>query len=135
SRTTPRRRSRPRQFERLAFEIVSTESLPHADRKAAALTERGVVRVFAVDVRRRRALEWARRTGTWEIPSDGGAIAERGLALPLPRAGDGAAAEAQRGVVHQQRREHFVDVRPGLRPAGREPRQRAGDEARGEHCW
>src|SRR4051812_11606832 len=37
-----------RQIEQLAFEVVSTESLGHAGRKAAKLLARGVRRVFAI---------------------------------------------------------------------------------------
>lgn len=82
-----------RKLEELAFEVVSTEALSHAARKARALTERGVRRVFAVDVERRRALEWSRRTGSWEILPGDGAIEDRTLALPLPLS---ALAEAMR---------------------------------------
>ena len=49
-----------RRLEELAFEVVSTESLSHAGKKARALAERGVRRVFAVDVERRRALQSGR---------------------------------------------------------------------------
>jgi len=73
-----------RLLEELAFEIVSTEALSHAAKKARALTERGVRRVFAVDVERKRALEWSLRTGAWEILPGDGAIEDRTLALPLP---------------------------------------------------
>jgi hypothetical protein len=59
-----------RLLEELAFEVVSTETLAHAGQKAARLVERGVRRVFAVDVGRGCALEWsaqeqaAHRAGT-----------------------------------------------------------------------
>lgn len=39
-----------RQLEQLAFEIVSTETMGHAALKAAKLIERGVRRVFALDI-------------------------------------------------------------------------------------
>jgi hypothetical protein len=73
-----------RQLEELAFEVVSTERLAHAGKKARALTERGVRRVFAVDVERKRALEWSRETDAWEILASEGAIEDRALAVPLP---------------------------------------------------
>jgi hypothetical protein len=38
---------------------VSTETLAHAGRKAAELVGRGARRVFAIDVERQRALDWA----------------------------------------------------------------------------
>lgn len=72
-----------RQLEELAFEVVSTETLAHAGRKAAQLVARGVRRVFAIDVERRRGLEWSRATSTWEILAPDAAIADPALAAPL----------------------------------------------------
>jgi Uma2 family endonuclease len=72
-----------RRLEELAFEVVSTESLAHAGRKAASLVARGVRRVFAIDVDRGRGLEWSRTTDTWEILASGGVIEDRALVLPL----------------------------------------------------
>lgn len=73
-----------RQLEELVFEVVSTERLSHAAKKAQAFTARGVRRVFAVDVERRRALTWSRATNGWEILPKDGVIEDRALALPLP---------------------------------------------------
>jgi Uma2 family endonuclease len=73
-----------RQIEALAFEVLSTERLGHAARKARALTERGVRQVFAIDVERKGALVWSRATNTWKILPLDGAIEDRALALPLP---------------------------------------------------
>jgi len=73
-----------RQLEHLAFEVVSTETLAAAGRKAASLVGRGVRRVFALDVTRQRALEWSKRTDAWEILPRDGAIDDPALALPLP---------------------------------------------------
>jgi Uma2 family endonuclease len=73
-----------RQLEELAFEVLSTERLGHAAVKARALTTRGVRRVFAIDVKRRRALAWSARTNTWEILPRDGVIEDRALALPMP---------------------------------------------------
>jgi hypothetical protein len=50
--------------EHLVFEVVSTESIGHAARKAAKLSARGVRRVFAIDVERSRALEWSAELGS-----------------------------------------------------------------------
>ena len=73
-----------RQIEELAFEVLSTERLGHAAKKARALTARGVRRVFAIDVERKRALVWSATTNTWEILSLDSAIEDCALALPLP---------------------------------------------------
>src|SRR5690606_30910146 len=73
-----------RQLEELAFEVVSTERLGHAATKARRLAERGVRRVFAIDVERKRALAWSRRTDGWEMLPVGGVIEDPALALPLP---------------------------------------------------
>ena len=73
-----------RQIEALAFEVLSTERLGHAAKKARALTERGVRQVFAIDVERKGALVWSRATNTWKILPLDGAIEDRALALPLP---------------------------------------------------
>jgi Uma2 family endonuclease len=73
-----------RQLEELAFEVVSTETLANAGAKAAALMARGVRRVYAIDVERKRALEWSLETRAWEILPGDGAIEDRALVLPLP---------------------------------------------------
>lgn len=73
-----------RKLEELAFEVVSTESLSHAAKKARALAHRGVRRIFAIDVERHRALEWSRSTGAWEILPADGTIEDPTLAIPLP---------------------------------------------------
>ena len=73
-----------RRLEELAFEVLHTETLGHAAKKARALVARGVRRVFAVDVERRRALTWSSPTNAWEILPPDGTIEDRALALPLP---------------------------------------------------
>lgn len=73
-----------RQIEQMAFEIVSTERLGHAAKKARALFRRGVRRIFAIDVERRRALAWSPTTDTWEILSNEATILDPTLAVPLP---------------------------------------------------
>jgi Uma2 family endonuclease len=73
-----------RQLEHVAFEIVSTESLGHAGKKAASLTGRGVRRVFAIDVERERALEWSRPLETWSVLEAQPVIHDPALAVPLP---------------------------------------------------
>jgi Uma2 family endonuclease len=73
-----------RQLEQLAFEIVSTQSLRHAGRKAAKLAARGVRRVFAIDVERSRALEWSTAASAWRELDPAGHIADPALEVPLP---------------------------------------------------
>jgi hypothetical protein len=72
-----------RQLEELAFEIVSTESLGHAGRRAAKLVSRGVRRVFAIDVERRRALEWSNEMTAWSLLDRRARIEDPALAIPL----------------------------------------------------
>ena len=73
-----------RRTEELAFEVVSTESLGHAGRKAQKLVERGVRRVFAVDVARRRAFEWSRETAGWRMLEHDQSIDDAAFVTPLP---------------------------------------------------
>lgn len=73
-----------RQLEHLAFEVVSTETLTHAAKKAAQLSARGVRRVFAIDIERVRAFEWSRELGTWSLLDPSSALEDRCLVLPLP---------------------------------------------------
>jgi hypothetical protein len=72
-----------RQIERLAFEVVSTERIGAAERKAERLAERGVGRVFAVDVVRQRVLEWHSGTAGWGVLPGDGVIVDPALACPL----------------------------------------------------
>jgi Uma2 family endonuclease len=72
-----------RQLEQLAFEICASESLSHAAGKAAKLTERGVRRVFAIDVKRQRVLEWSRAQTRWQLLDPDSAIEDPALAAPL----------------------------------------------------
>ncbi len=73
-----------RRLEELAFEVVSTERLNAAGQKAATLVARGVRRVFAIDVKRKRALEWSVDTSAWTILGRSEAIADEALVVPLP---------------------------------------------------
>lgn len=72
-----------RQLEALAFEVVVSESLAHAGRKAASLVRRGVRRVFAIDVERGRGLEWSASTDAWEILGPDAVIDDLALVAPL----------------------------------------------------
>jgi Uma2 family endonuclease len=73
-----------RRIEELAIEIVSTERLSNAGRKAQKLVARGVRRVFAIDVQRQRAFEWSRDLGTWQILAADASVEDPTLAVPLP---------------------------------------------------
>jgi flagellar biosynthesis/type III secretory pathway protein FliH len=88
-----------RQLEQLAFEVVSTESLGHALRKAAKLARRGVRRVFAIDVERERALEWASARATWRVLNTEAYIEDPALAAPLPIKELVSAARADDAIV------------------------------------
>src|SRR5215470_13953357 len=68
----------------LASEVVSTQSLGDAGRKAAKLVARGVRRVFAIDVERSRALEWSEGLATWRMLDAAGHITDPVFAVPLP---------------------------------------------------
>ena len=73
-----------RQLEQLVFEVVSTQSLGEAGRKAAKLAARGVRRVFAIEIKRSRALEWSAEAGAWRALDPAGHIEDPALAVPLP---------------------------------------------------
>jgi Uma2 family endonuclease len=73
-----------RQLAQLAFEVVSTQTLSNAGKKAAKLMARGVRRVFAIDVERSRALEWSAALGGWSLLHTSGDLADAALRVPLP---------------------------------------------------
>jgi Uma2 family endonuclease len=73
-----------RQLPQLVFEVVSTQSMGDATRKAAKLAARGVRRMFAIDVRRSRALEWSAARGRWSVLDNSGQISDPTLQVPLP---------------------------------------------------
>ncbi|HWU87631.1 MAG TPA: Uma2 family endonuclease [Kofleriaceae bacterium] len=73
-----------RRLEQLAFEVVSTQSLADAGRKADKLVSRGVRRCLAVDVERARAFEWSRELGTWSILDRNAYLHDPVFAVPLP---------------------------------------------------
>lgn len=88
-----------RQLEHLAFEVVSTQSLGDAGAKAASLVERGVRRVFAIDIERARALEWSASLESWSMLDINGFIEDEALAVPLPIQPLVHAAEADDAVA------------------------------------
>jgi Uma2 family endonuclease len=72
-----------RQLAQLVFEVVSTQTLANAARKAGKLAARGVRRVFAIDIERSRALEWSATLGTWSVLDSSGHIVDPALEVPL----------------------------------------------------
>lgn len=89
-----------RKLEELVFEVVSTETLSHAAKKARLLTARGVRRVFAVDVEHKRVLAWSKADDDWDELPAGGAIVDATLAAPLPHAALAEAMRSDDAVAH-----------------------------------
>ena len=73
-----------RRLEELVVEIISTQTIANAARKAAKLSGRGVRRVFGIDLERGRMLEWSRELGTWSIIDATTDLVDPVLAVPLP---------------------------------------------------
>ena len=72
-----------RLLEELAFEIASTQSRASATRKARGLADRGVRRVFCLDIQRREVLEWDSDADDWQRLAADVAITDRCLIRPL----------------------------------------------------
>ena len=126
-------RTGARQREELAFEIASSESIPHAGRRAAKLVSRGVRRVFAIDLERMRALEWSSQTGQWSILERNGRIEDPALAVPLPVDALLEAVLADDAIVRawrMKRHPEFIAEREEGRAEG-EARGRAEGRAEG----
>lgn len=73
-----------RQLEALAFEVCSSQTRSDSAKKAARLVERGVRRVFAIDVRREQVLEWSAASESWRELDADGTIDDPVFAVPLP---------------------------------------------------
>jgi hypothetical protein len=80
----PDPRTGRRELAQIAFEVVGSQTLSNAGKKAAKLVGRGVRRVFAIDVERSRGLEWSAGLGIWSVLDAGGVITDPALAVPLP---------------------------------------------------
>jgi Uma2 family endonuclease len=117
-----------RQLEHLAFEIASTQTISNAAIKARKLSNRGVRRVFALDLSRQRVLEWSREMDGWSIMDLQGAIVDPALAVPMPLAplldaaqSDDAILEAWRARRHRAfEAERIAGHREGHREGLRE---------------
>jgi hypothetical protein len=106
-----------RQLEQLGFEVVSSESLGCAGRKAAKLVARGARRVFAIDVERARALEWSSSLGTWSVLDPSAHIEDRALEVPLPIGALLLAAKADDAVARTLVAKHNPVIWPKASPA------------------
>lgn len=73
-----------RKLEELAFEIVSEQSMSVPTSKARDLIQRGVRRVFCIDLGKRRALEWSREKDDWKDISLDASIVDPCFAKPMP---------------------------------------------------
>jgi Uma2 family endonuclease len=73
-----------RKLEELAFEIVSEQAMSVPTGKARDYLERGVRRVFCIDVGKRRVLECSRSKADWEELARDASIADACFVRPLP---------------------------------------------------
>jgi Uma2 family endonuclease len=111
-----------RQLEHLAFEIASKQALSKVADKARRLAGRGVRRVFAVDLKKGRVLEWMAETASWTVLDRDGAIVDVALAVPMPVAPMLDAAKAHDAMVEafrSQRHTGFLEERAEGRVEGR----------------
>ena len=72
-----------RRLEHVAFDVVGTETLSHAGKRALKLVTRGVRRVLAIDVSRDRVLEWAHEPAEWTELARDAQIADPVFSSPL----------------------------------------------------
>jgi Uma2 family endonuclease len=120
-----------RQLEQIAFEVVSTETLGHAGRKAAKLVSRGVRRVFAIDVERSRGLEWSDALASWQMLDPGAALEDAVFAAPLPIDALVRAVEADDAVARAlliKQNPVIEQVRASDRAAGKQEGLAAGKQ-------
>ncbi len=75
-----------RRLEEIAFEVCASESEAHVTEKALAFAERGVRRVFYVDVADRTVHEWQHAQRAWKTLDPQSAIVDRCFAVPIPAA-------------------------------------------------
>jgi hypothetical protein len=111
-----------RQLEHLAFEIASKQALSKVADKARRLAGRGVRRVFAIDSKKGRVLEWMAETAGWTVLDRDGTIVDLALAVPMPVAPLLDAAKAHDAIVEafrSQRHTQFVEERAEGRAEGR----------------
>jgi len=137
-----------RQFEALAFEIVSEQSMAVPTRKAITLLQRGVRRVFAIKLRARSQslLEFHLDTNAWITLAPGTRITDPTLALPITvndllRAAqaDGAVArallarevpEVMAPIIEQRHRAELAEARADLAEARAEQERVRAEQER-----
>lgn len=73
-----------RRLQEVVFEVVSTQTVRNAARKAAKLAARGVRRVFAIDLERAQVLEWSAALASWRPLDATDHIADPVFVVPLP---------------------------------------------------
>jgi hypothetical protein len=83
-----------RQLEVLAFEVLASQSLSDTADRARRLAQRGVRRIFAVDVSHHRVFEWSAPIDDWRVLADAAVIDDEAFAAPLPVAALVHAAKA-----------------------------------------
>jgi hypothetical protein len=136
----PDPRTGGRQIEHLAFEVVSTETLAHAAKRAADFQRRGVRRVFAIDVSRRRVLEWSSDLEAWSMLESTATISDPCLEVGIPvqaladsTIADTSVARALRERRHPEFLAEREDGREDGRKQGREEgREKGREEGREE---
>ena len=86
------------KLDELSFEIVGEQPMSIATRKASVLVERGVRRVFAVQVESKQLLEWDAQMSLWvALPGDS-FVRDRCFVRPLPVSAILDAADADDAV-------------------------------------
>jgi hypothetical protein len=88
-----------RYLEEIAFEVVSEQNQQIAKEKALRMHRRGVRRIFAIFVKRRRVCEWSAERGGWSTLEPGSRIEDPCLTIPLEVAALLDAATADNAVV------------------------------------
>ncbi|HEU4537385.1 MAG TPA: Uma2 family endonuclease [Polyangiaceae bacterium] len=123
-----------RRLEELAFEVVSKQALKVPTLKARKLVARGVRRMFAILVGKKRVLEWSRETDGWQPLDVQAVIDDRCLVRPLPIRALFEATEGDEAVVAALRDRKVPALMAALADERRqgEARGEASREARGE---
>ena len=119
-----------RQLEELAFELLATTTRATAASKAAQLADRGVRRIFAIDLQPQRVFEWSHELRDWSIMATDGLIEDRALAVPLATKALLGAAEADDAVVRAYRLQRHPEFLAEREEGRREGRVEGLDEGR-----
>ena len=87
-----------RKLDELSFEVVGEQPMSIATRKAVVLSERGVRRLFAVDVEKSAVYEWDAALCVWSYLKRSSSIQDRCFVRPLPVSAILDAADADDAV-------------------------------------